>query len=118
MPKLETENSDFAMAKSEAAEVLKASRGGCDVEADSGPGCGGIAGVQRAGGSASAGAGANRLHLCEPVADSARQLGAVFREQRKNHQPASPENAQRRRHHRSEERCVGKECRSRWSPYH
>ena len=22
------------------------------------------------------------------------------------------------RHHRSEERRVGKECRSRWSPYH
>ena len=35
--------------------------------------------------------------------------------------PAVPEKAQRRRFtadYRSEERRVGKECRSRWAPYH
>src|SRR5947209_12641328 len=32
--------------------------------------------------------------------------------------PTAPDNARTSPLHRSEERRVGKECRSRWSPYH
>src|SRR5258707_7658701 len=35
-----------------------------------------------------------------------------------NHQRCACGDGDQERHHRSEERRVGKECRSRWSPYH
>src|SRR3989454_9539155 len=50
----------------------------------------------------------------------AAQLFTGLRERTVGHQPLAFADPDRggRRHRRSEERRVGKECRSRWSPYH
>ena len=60
----------------------------------------------------------NRI-LCEQIAIAAQALATVSR---KRLQGVSDAQAALERMaalgHRSEERRVGKECRSRWSPYH
>src|SRR5256885_2292750 len=53
--------------------------------------------------------------------DSEKQLEQLQRrlaERRKAYEPLLSEEEERRLYARSEERRVGKECRSRWSPYH
>src|SRR2546426_8691279 len=59
------------------------------------------------------------------AARDAREVGAVARDHQDGHQrrqeshlPIAIDQMHRQRQGRSEERRVGKECRSRWSPYH
>ena len=49
---------------------------------------------------------------------SFEMLGRVALEHRANHLPNELSGGEQQRVARSEERRVGKECRSRWSPYH
>ena len=55
---------------------------------------------------------------CDLTAEQATRYEAVGKESLERVGSADEEGIQRRGVVRSEERRVGKECRSRWSPYH
>ena len=59
-----------------------------------------------------------RILLVEDEASIRRVLSSILSEEDKNYQIEEATNGQEAIVLRSEERRVGKECRSRWSPYH
>ena len=94
-------NSKGGPRREEKAPVMAAVGRACGGVSAVGPRCGSGLAVQQPAGPGLSGTGTGPIAPPLPVGRAAER-------------PWEPE----RRQHRSEERRVGKECRSRWSPYH